>query len=763
VPSQQSSTGPELLVTLFEAGPVAGLSDGELLDRFVGSAGPGSESAVGALVARHSAMVWRVCRTAVGDDADAADAFQATFLILLRRARAIRQRESVAGWLGGVARRVAANARVNSARRRAREQVAAGRAGGMVQSPPDLAVGELAAVVRDELARLSDRDRAVVLACDLDGLTETEAARRLDCPVGTIRSRLYRARARLRYRFAARGLNPTAALGVLPTFEIAKIPATLVARTVVLAVRSGAGVGGWLPVCPVTVAHLVRQSGRSLIMLSLFSTGTVLVALVGLVPGMISGPGTTTGATASQDPAATKPTEPPAKPDAPPTPGGEAAPPAANDLEAATKKTAELADQYQKLVFEYDLARLQASSAGRAGKTKFEQYKIRHPLQPDDTAYARRMIALALLEPPSKVARDAAIWIMDKTWMSEIGEYETAVNILIAYHADDPEAVRVGLQLDKIINRRRDAFLEGCYANATSHESKGLARLAYAQYLEHKVPIVRGAHNFPKRSVIHFETYDAAGKLVPATIPEGNQSFAYDVGLRWVDPIAMQTEVERLYNEVITEYADVRYIDRQLRRIEAELAHPIRPDGSSMNAVERIMAQEMVNSKTTLADVARRRLSKLTTLTAGKPAPEVAGVDLITNQPFKLADYRGKTVLLFFWADIDDREFVHKLKERESQERGKGRPFAVIGVVYAKDQEAARRLVEREQVSWLNTAEGNLTAWGEIGKAYQIPNIPRGVLIDSEGKIADPEVRKIDLDDALDRILNPAKTTKLPG
>jgi len=396
VPSQQSSTGPQLLITLFEAGPVAGLTDGELLERFVGSAGAGSESAVEALVARHAAMVWRVCRTAVGDDADAADAFQATFLILLRRARGIRQRDSVAGWLGGVARRVAANARVNSARRRAREQVAAGQARTLAYAPPDLTVGELAAVVRDELARLSDRDRAVVLACDLDGLTETEAARRLDCPVGTIRSRLHRARARLRHRFVACGLDPTAALGVLPTFEVGKIPATLVARTISLAVRSGAGVVGWAQVCPVTVANLIRQSGRSLIMLSLISTSTVLVALVGLVPGTISGPGTTTGATASQAPAATKPTEPPAKPEAPPKPGEDVAPPAANELEAAAKKTMELADRYQKLVFEYDLARLQASSAGRAGKTKFEQFKIRNPLQPDETAFARRMINLVV-------------------------------------------------------------------------------------------------------------------------------------------------------------------------------------------------------------------------------------------------------------------------------------------------------------------------------------------------------------------------------
>ena len=184
------STDPDSLVALLEAGSVGGLSDGELLARWLDREGPAARVAVGALVDRHSAMVWRVCRTAVGNDADASDAFQATFLVLLRQAGKIRQRESVAGWLGGVARRVAAQARVDATRRRAREQVVAARTGTVAPAEPDRAASELPAIVREELARLSDRDREVVLACDLDGLTETEAAHRLNCPVGTIRSRL---------------------------------------------------------------------------------------------------------------------------------------------------------------------------------------------------------------------------------------------------------------------------------------------------------------------------------------------------------------------------------------------------------------------------------------------------------------------------------------------------------------------------------------------------------------------------------------------
>ncbi len=753
--SIRGSAGDGLLLTLFEAGPVGGLSDGQLLNRFIELDGLAAEQAVAALIDRHAAMVWRICRTSLANQADASDAFQATFLTLLRRAQSIRSRESVAGWLGGVARRVAANAGVTSARRRAREQARAGRIESEADPvASDVWTSELAMIVRDELARLSDRDREVLLACDLDGLTETEAARRLDCPLGTIRSRLHRARNRLRHRFTARGLDPTAAFGILPTIAISKVSPTLIARTVALAVQSGAGVGGWFPVAPVAVVALLQRSGRSLLMPSLASTVTVLVGLLAIVIVPAPEPRVIPEASSSQDPG-------------PKIPPVAVRPPAADEPEAGELKSKEMAEQFAKLKFDYDLARLNATKAGKSGKTEFEQYQIRNPLQPDETAYARKMITLALLDPPSKVARDAAIWIMDKTWLSEAGayggEYETAVSILVTHHADDPEAVRVGLQLDNIVNRRRDAFLEGCYANATSHESKGLARLAYAQYLEKKIPPVRGAHHFPQRSEIHFETYDKTGNLVPTTILESNEEFAYEVGLRWIDPIAMQTEVERLYHEVITDYADVRYINRGLRRIEAELAHPIRPDGSSMSVVERAMAEQMVKSKTTLAEVARGRLLKLTTLVTGKPAPAVAGVDLKTSQPFQLSDYQGQPVLLLFWGDIVDRDFVRQVKAKVGQAREKGQPFTVLGVVYASDPAAARRLVDQEQVPWLNTAEGTLTSWGPIAEKYQIHNVPRAILIGPDGKIARPEVPRSLLDVAIDELREGKEATKPPG
>ena len=108
--------------TLFDTGTASGLSDRQLLERFASRRDASAEAAFEVLVLRHGPMVLRVCRNVLGDSADAQDAFQATFLVLVRRRGSIRGMDSIGGWLYGVACRVAARARVEAARRRAVEQ-----------------------------------------------------------------------------------------------------------------------------------------------------------------------------------------------------------------------------------------------------------------------------------------------------------------------------------------------------------------------------------------------------------------------------------------------------------------------------------------------------------------------------------------------------------------------------------------------------------------------------------------------------------------
>jgi RNA polymerase sigma factor (sigma-70 family) len=196
---------------LFCFGASGQLGDDELLGRFLaGHRDESAEAAFAALVDRHGPMVLGVCRRVLGDRHEAEDAFQATFLVLARKAGAIARREQLANWLHGVASRTALDARARSDRRRAREQRAfAMSAAGAV--PDDAAEhGELRAALDEELARLPASYRGAVVLCELDGLSRHAAARRLGIPEGTLSSRLARAKDLLRHRLTRRGLAPSA-------------------------------------------------------------------------------------------------------------------------------------------------------------------------------------------------------------------------------------------------------------------------------------------------------------------------------------------------------------------------------------------------------------------------------------------------------------------------------------------------------------------------------------------------------------------------
>ena len=179
---------PKHLQTLFTSGAIGGLDDGALLERFVASR---DEAAFEVLVARHGPMVLRICRAALTDPDEADDAFQAVFLVLVRKAAAIRSRASVASWLFGVATRVAANAKFDAARRRKHEQQAARQSPATAAKPGDEPL-ELAGVLHEELARLPDRYREALVLCYFEGHTCDAAAMRLRRPIGTVKARLSR-------------------------------------------------------------------------------------------------------------------------------------------------------------------------------------------------------------------------------------------------------------------------------------------------------------------------------------------------------------------------------------------------------------------------------------------------------------------------------------------------------------------------------------------------------------------------------------------
>jgi RNA polymerase sigma factor (sigma-70 family) len=186
-------------------------TDAQLLGRFIMARDP---VAFATLVRRHGPMVLGVCQRITGDRHDAEDAFQATFLILVRKAAAIAVRDLLGPWLYGVACNTARKARAIAGRRRVRERSMADLPE-HARGAPDPGRAEELALLDQELSRLSEPHREVIVLCDLQGLTRKEAARQLGCPEGSVSSRLARGRTLLARRLAQRGVAPAAAAGVI--------------------------------------------------------------------------------------------------------------------------------------------------------------------------------------------------------------------------------------------------------------------------------------------------------------------------------------------------------------------------------------------------------------------------------------------------------------------------------------------------------------------------------------------------------------------
>jgi RNA polymerase sigma factor (sigma-70 family) len=220
-----------------------GRTDGQLLESFLSER---DEGAFTALVRRHGPMVLGVCRRVLGHAQDAEDAFQATFLVLARKAAGIVPQDAVGAWLYGVAYRTARKAKTMTARRRLKEQQF--RDAHRTAATPEDAWEELQPLLDDELNRLPEKYRSAIVLCDLEGNTKKAAAARLRCPEGTLSSRLTRGRRLLAERLTRRGVTlPAGSLAVTlaPGVTSASVPAGLVVATgkaaTLLAVGQAAG------------------------------------------------------------------------------------------------------------------------------------------------------------------------------------------------------------------------------------------------------------------------------------------------------------------------------------------------------------------------------------------------------------------------------------------------------------------------------------------------------------------------------------------
>jgi RNA polymerase sigma factor (sigma-70 family) len=224
---------------LFGEGTFSGLADSQLLERYLTT---GDENAFEALVDRHGPMVLGLCRRVLRDPRDIEDAFQATFLVLVRTGPAIRDRSLVSTWLYRVAYRVARHARTDTLRRRNCEIQLAGIEAS--QDADTAAMREIGPLLDQELNRLPEKYRAPLVLCYFHDRTHEQAAEALRCPVGTVRSRLARGRELLKKRLTRRGYAPTAAIlgpgSTVPARLLTEtVPPSLVSATLKLAFGPG--------------------------------------------------------------------------------------------------------------------------------------------------------------------------------------------------------------------------------------------------------------------------------------------------------------------------------------------------------------------------------------------------------------------------------------------------------------------------------------------------------------------------------------------
>lgn len=256
----------------------ADLTDGQLLECFVSRREP---AALEALVRRHGPMVWGTCRRILQNHHDAEDAFQATFLVLVRKAASIRSGAKVGNWLYGVAHQTALKARATRAKRKMREA--------QVTAMPEPAVpeqgawGDLQAVLDQELSRLPEKYRMVIVLCDLEGKTGKEAARQLGLPQGTIASRIARARAMLAKRLARHGLmasGGTLAAVLSEKAASASVPGTVLASTIQAVTSVAAGQAAATALVSAKVAALTEGVVKGMLLAKLKTTVALVVVLV---------------------------------------------------------------------------------------------------------------------------------------------------------------------------------------------------------------------------------------------------------------------------------------------------------------------------------------------------------------------------------------------------------------------------------------------------------------------------------------------------
>lgn len=314
--------------------------------------------------------------------------------------------------------------------------------------------------------------------------------------------------------------------------------------------------------------------------------------------------------------------------------------------------------------------------------------------QNDFHKFAPRMMSIAESNFDDPGARDALFWIVSSGANGDDQDLKKrAAMLLIDHHADDIELARATLML-RIPSADREFLLDGLVEKSKSHEVQGLVRMALAQYLKIKAILCRR---------LQTETMEPMGISLYGE--------AYISQLRSCDLALLEKKTLRLLEQIIAEFGDVPYVRSG------------RP-----GVLDRV-------SKKTLADKAKSLMDEIRNLAIGKPAPSIDGVDF-QGKPLSLSAYRGKVVVLVFWASWCGPCMAEIPTERELVKSLSDKPFALLGVNCDVDQESARKTAESAQITWANWYDGFPTpVSGPIVERFHVDSLPAVFVIDADGVI----------------------------
>jgi len=610
----------EPLRTLFGPGTAAGSTDGQLLERFAAhrNVDAGAQAAFAALVARHGPMVRRVCRSLLPDPHDADDVFQATFLVLARKAGMIRRPELLGNWLYGTAHRTAQKLKIRTARRLKHEAREASMAGARVSTDADdlerqAVRREEDQLVHEEVARLPEVYRAAVVLCDLEGQSHEEAARRFRCSDRTLRRRLGRARDLLRTRLTRRGLAPTATAGLLaaalgPEPASAAIPQITVDALARAATRFAARHAACSTVSILADA-VTRAMFRAKLKGAAMASGIVLAIGMGAAIGI----GLRFTGQEVEKPAASR----------------------SGPSEVLRPKLPTPAEQYRALLRDYDHAMEAYTRLGEKAKTTAETeaaYQGHHIPEED---FNPRFLKLAERYPNDPAAKGALEWIVDKTTRYGPGGdgpvAETigrAMEILARDHVGEESLGPLCLKLVNYPSAARDVFLRTVADRSTNRVTRGHAILALAQYLKTKGEFVQ---DLKKPGV------DPDQRFLLAMY-----GLEYLRQLRAVDPRPMLRESDQLLARVMNDYGEIAFISpfgQPTRETLADVAGRERRPGPAVNPDEQFRA---LDDSFRFAAKAADRAAVEAQKKAGKPEPGEANARAYIAGYPKWGDYGPK-------------------------------------------------------------------------------------------------------------------------